>query len=110
MLDEGLSELEQGRAAQRLMRFAQVWADSDHDRLDRYESWCECANTPADKALLKRLLDDRNPALAERIAQLHTQGRGVFAAVGSLHMIGPASLPALLRQRSFKVERIELRH
>ena len=31
-------------------------------------------------------------------------GTRVFAAVGSLHMIGPSGLPALLRQRGYRVE------
>jgi len=31
----------------------------------------------------------------------------VFAAVGSLHMIGPKGLPALLRQRGYRVEQGE---
>jgi uncharacterized protein YbaP (TraB family) len=53
---------------------------------------------------MKRLLDDRNPLLASAIESLHASGRQVFAAVGSLHMIGPSGLPALLRQRGYKVE------
>ena len=56
---------------------------------------------------MKRLLDDRNPALAERIDALHAGGAPVFAAVGSLHMTGPLGLPALLAQRGFTVERVE---
>ena len=33
----------------------------------------------------------------------------MFAAVGSLHMIGPKGLPALLRQRGYRVEQRRLR-
>ena len=55
---------------------------------------------------MKRLLDDRNPTLADRIAALHAEGHAVFAAVGSLHMIGPAGLPTLLAQRGFSVEQV----
>jgi uncharacterized protein YbaP (TraB family) len=32
----------------------------------------------------------------------------VFAAVGSLHMIGPLGLPALMVQRGFRVEAVAL--
>ena len=53
-----------------------------------------------------RLLDARNPGLAERIDALHTSGQRVFAAVGSLHMIGRTGLPALLARRGYTVERI----
>lgn len=99
-----LDELESGRARPLLNRIAQVWVDGDYGELSRYRSWCKCLRTPAERAAMKRLLDDRNPALAERIDAVHTNGKQVFAAVGSLHMIGPLGLPALMRQRGYKVE------
>jgi uncharacterized protein len=99
-----LDELDSGRAVASLTRVAQVWADADLGTLSRYESWCGCLNTAADRAAMTRLLDDRNPALADSIAALHARGQRVFAAVGSLHMVGASGLPALLAQRGFKVE------
>ncbi|HEY0855982.1 MAG TPA: TraB/GumN family protein [Albitalea sp.] len=99
--------LESGQALPLLSRIAQVWADSRHGELERYEQWCDCVGTPHDRALYRRLLDDRNPALAERIDALHTAGRRVFAAVGSLHMVGGSALPALLAQRGYAVERVD---
>jgi len=103
-VDDSLTEMEAGRAAPSLRRIAQVWADADLATLSRYESWCECVKTPTDRAALARLLDERNPGLADAIAALHGQGQRVFAAVGSLHMIGPLGLPALMAQRGFTVE------
>ena len=105
-VDGALAEMETGRAAPALKRVAQVWADGDLRMLLRYESWCDCVKTPADRAALVRLLDDRNPALADSIAALHGSGQRVFAAVGSLHMIGPLGLPALLARRGFTVEAV----
>lgn len=99
-----LDEMEAGRAAPALRRVAQVWADGDLDTLARYPAWCDCLNTPADRAALTRLLDERNPGLADSIAALHARGQRVFAAVGSLHMIGPLGLPALMAERGFEVE------
>jgi len=105
-VETGLAELEAGRARRMLARMAGLWAASDHAELTRYDEWCECRNTDADRASMKRLLDDRNPALAEGIDALHAGGQRVFAAVGSLHMIGVAGLPWLLEQRGYRVERI----
>ncbi|HEY4066521.1 MAG TPA: TraB/GumN family protein [Burkholderiaceae bacterium] len=102
-VDSSLSEIETGQAAPSLKQIAQVWADGDLDRLSHYESWCDCVKTPADRVAMKRLLDDRNPGLADSIAALHARGQRVFAAVGSLHMIGPLGLPNLLAQRGFEV-------
>jgi uncharacterized protein YbaP (TraB family) len=101
-----LDELESGAARPAIGRIAQMWADSDLATLDRYETWCECMDTPADRAATARLLDERNPALADRIAALHAGGARVFAGVGSLHMTGPQGLPAQMARRGFRVERV----
>ena len=100
-IDEALGELESGRLRQRMGELAAMWARSDWPRLLAYEQWCECLDTPAERALMRRLLDERNPALADGIDALHGQGQRVFAAVGALHMVGPVGLPALLAQRGF---------
>ena len=101
-----LDELESGRALRTLLRVAQIWADGDWEALAAYESWCDCVNTATDRAEMARLLDERNPGMADGIAALHASGKNVFAAVGSLHMIGPTGLPALMAQRGYRVERI----
>ena len=106
-LARGLDQLEQGRARPMLLRIGDVWANARFDELVRYQQWCECADTAADRAALKRLLDERNTPLAERIEALHGAGRRVFVAVGALHMVGPTGLPALLAQRGFAVRRID---
>ena len=105
-IDSSLAEIESGRAAPALRRIAKVWADADLETLTQYASWCDCLRTPAERATMARLLDERNPALARSIETLHRRGRHVFAAVGSLHMIGPLGLPALLARHGFEVERV----
>ncbi len=106
LADETLTQLEQGRARATLLRVASVWEQGNLDDLAQYERWCDCASTPEDVAYLRRLNDDRNGPLAERIDALHTGGQAVFAAVGSLHMTGPRGLPQLMAQRGYKVERV----
>ncbi|MFT3954537.1 MAG: TraB/GumN family protein [Piscinibacter sp.] len=103
-----LDELDSGRAQALLGHIAQVWASADHARLARYAEWCECQRSAAEAAAMRRLLEGRNPAMAARIDQLHRGGQQVFAAVGSLHLIGPRGVPALLAQRGYRVERIVL--
>ena len=106
-VEAGLQELESDRARATLRHIAEVWAAGRLDELQRYEQWCDCARTPDERRAMHRLLDERNPAMAERIAALHESGLRVFAAVGSLHMIGPSGLPALFAQRGYQVERID---
>lgn len=102
-IDETLDELESGQARALGAELANVWASSDWQKLADYRRWCDCVKTPADERALKRLLDDRNPGLADGIARLHDQGRRAFAAVGALHMVGPKGLPAVLAARGFRV-------
>ena len=102
-----LDDYDAGRTRPALNRVAAIWSTGDYAGLERYEDWCECVDTPAERAALKHLLDDRNPALADAIDSLHAGGRHVFAAVGSLHMVGPLGLPALLARRGYQVEPIE---
>lgn len=107
LVESGLDELESGRARPLLNRLVRIWAEADDAELGRYESWCDCLKTDADRRAMRRMLDDRNPALAASIDALHAGGKRVFAAIGSLHMIGPNGLPALLAGRGYQVERIE---
>jgi len=104
LVQSGLDDLDAGRARPLLRRISKAWVDSDYAELSRYTAWCGCVRTPAERAAMKRLLDDRNPTLAEGIDTIHAAGHSVFAAVGSLHLFGPRGLPALLKRRGYKIE------
>ena len=106
LIEQGLDELENGAARRLITRLAAAWSASDAHTLMRYEDWCECVETPAARAQLKRLLDERNPPLAERIDALHAQHGPLLIGIGALHMFGPAGLPKLLQARGFKVKRV----
>lgn len=105
-IEQTLADLEHGRARPALRRIADVWARSDLVEMERYEQWCDCMNSEAERALMARLLDERNTGLAEGIDRLHGEGASVLAGVGSLHMIGPRGLPALMAERGYTVERV----
>jgi uncharacterized protein YbaP (TraB family) len=105
---EVLDELESGNGERILGRLAHAWRHGDLEDLSSYAQWCECLKTPEQRADFAKLVDERNPVMAERIVALHAQGRSLFVAVGSLHMVGPVGLPALLRARGFEVERVTL--
>jgi uncharacterized protein YbaP (TraB family) len=109
MVDQALAELETDKAGVLVARLAQVWADGRFKELERYEQWCDCIHTEEDRALNKRMLDDRNPVLADRIDAMHAAGKQLFAAVGSLHMIGKVGLPVLMAKRGYAVERVEFK-
>ena len=108
-VESALDDLERGEAGPLVGRMADMWANGQLGELENYEKWCECVETDLDRRMMQRLLDDRNPGLAKGIAEIHASGKTVFAAVGSLHMIGRTGLPALLEGRGYKVERVAFR-
>ena len=101
-----LDELEGGKGPQMLNRLAGDWQRGDLDDLAAYPNWCECMDTPQQRTDFVKLVDERNPLMADKIVKWHAQGKSLFVAVGTLHLVGPAGLPALLKARGFDVERV----
>jgi uncharacterized protein YbaP (TraB family) len=106
MLDSLLTQLESAKTDRYYLRIAEMWNNSNFVDLQNFQSWCECAESEAEKRLIKRVNDDRNGAMADQIEALHRQGKRVLAAVGALHMTGDQALPKLMQLRGFKIERI----
>jgi uncharacterized protein len=106
LVESTLEGIENGSARAMVLRIGRVWAEGDWPALASYRDWCDCLKTAADRDFVERVLDDRNPGLADGIDALHRSGQRVFAAVGSLHMVGPTGLPALLAARGYRVEKI----
>jgi uncharacterized protein len=109
MIDQTLAQLETGVSRRTLARMGLAWEQGNLQDIADYPQWCDCMHDAEDQAMATRLNDDRNPAIADRIAALHGEGKNVFAAVGSLHMTGAQALPALLQARGFQVERVAFR-
>ncbi len=107
LLQRALDDLQAGHSRPVMVRMAAAWERGDLDDLAAFPAWCRCVKNDEDRALFKRLNDDRNPHLARRIAALHGEGQRVFAAVGILHMTGPQALPLLLAREGFVVERVQ---
>jgi len=104
--EQGLAQLENQSARRVLHKLAAAWERGDLATLEDPAAWCDCTLAEADRALMARLTDARNAQLAAGIVAQHRAGKRVFAAVGALHMAGPQSLPRLLEQQGFKVERV----
>lgn len=103
-LDQALDQLEHDRARALLRRLADAWAAGRLAELEDYARWCECADSAEDRAFLRRLNDERNAPMAERIDALHAAGKRVLAAVGALHMTGEQGLPRLMAERGYTVQ------
>jgi uncharacterized protein YbaP (TraB family) len=98
-LEQTLREIEDDPGS--FARLANAWARGD-------------TRTIAEEAVLKlkretpgayeTLVVDRNRRWVDRITQLLQGDQRIFIVVGVGHLVGPDSVPALLRARGFKVE------
>lgn len=105
LVERGLQEMESGAGPEVLQRLAKAWAAGDEAQLADYDHWCHCEESEAEKRFGRRVIEERNDAMAARLAALQGEG-SFFAAVGVLHLAGPHSLVDLLRARGFRVERV----
>ncbi|WP_168224810.1 TraB/GumN family protein [Rhodoferax aquaticus] len=101
-----LRDLESGKTRSMLIKLMQAWANHDLATLENYAAWCACIKTASEKAAMKRLVDDRNPVMAQRLDALHAAGTKVLLAVGALHLAGPTGLPTLLAKQGYTVQRL----
>lgn len=102
-----MEQLESGDAARGLGELAQVWADGRASLLETYPRWCRCMDSAQERADFTRMVDGRNPAMARQVAAQLRAGKAPFVAVGSLHLVGPRGLPALLAAQGFAVQRVQ---
>ncbi len=105
-IEDSLDDIERGTARPVILKTAAVWEQGDFEQLERYADWCECAKTDVERKIMARVIDERNPGLADGIDALHAQGKKVMAAVGAMHMVGTSGLPALLARRGYRVQRL----
>lgn len=103
-----LDELEHGQTQRVTDRLARDWAQGRLDDLQDYAQWCDCMTTAEQRDFQRRLIDDRNLRMAQRIDAMHAAGHRVFVAVGALHLVGPQGLPALLAARGYQVRAVPL--
>jgi uncharacterized protein YbaP (TraB family) len=105
-LDEAMDDISNGKMRTETDELADAWYRADakalarlaHDELDEKSVSAEFTRHV--------LLDMRNPGMADKIEDLLKQDKVTFVGVGLLHLVGEKSVPELLRQRGYAVERI----
>jgi uncharacterized protein len=105
-MNAGLQSFESGALSVHLATLAKAWQSND---LQTFTQDTEKMNA-ADPAFMRRLNDERNVSMANKIDILHSEGKRVFVAVGATHMTGSASLPKLLQDKGYTVTFVPLRN
>ena len=105
-LVEALDELESGIALSKSKALLDAWQRGDADALEA--AMKAVVEGPGVTASFTRrvLLGKRNGEMAQRIDQLLRSERTSFVGVGFMHLLGQGSVPELLAQRGYTVERV----
>lgn len=79
-----------------------AWLNGDADSM--YSLLVEYSKKdPSSATMMKKMLDDRNVGMTEKIVKLLSSGKPVFVVVGAAHMIGPKGIVKMLQDRGYKV-------
>lgn len=83
-----------------------AWKNGDAEKMDEASTRdLDRMPTSASAPLRRALYEDRNQAMAERIAGLLTGTETILVAVGAGHLTGSTGLVERLRSRGFKLQR-----
>jgi uncharacterized protein YbaP (TraB family) len=85
-------------------RLIEAWRRGDEEALVE-EFFGAREQTPELETLYRKLYFERNEVMSARLAELSRDGKTRLAVIGAGHLVGPRGIPALLRQRGFRVER-----
>lgn len=105
-LGEILAEIKAGTILKDTTELMRAWSDADIAAQDSMVRKIVNDKTFAAEFTQRVLLDRRNPAMAGKIEGFLKNEKATFVGVGLLHLIGERSIPALLRQRGYAVERV----
>ena len=105
-LEEAVELVETGEQAEEVRQIAAAWAGADQAGLDAIAHRIETDTTLSGRFMREVLLDERNVAMAGKLARLLAQKDNSVAAVGVLHLVGTRSVPKLLQERGITVERV----
>ena len=106
MLSQTLHSLSNGDAVRDTALMVQAWKAGDAEALATILE--ETANKDAgSRKIMKLLLDDRNPAMADQIVALMSAEKKVMIVVGAGHITGKNSITDLLRQRGLQVRQMK---
>ena len=105
-LREQLTELGDGNSLKKAVALIEAWAGGNSNAIESIMREGLDDKSVTSEFTRHMLLDKRNPAMADKIETLLRNDAHTFVGVGLLHLVGNGSVPALLRQRGYQVERL----
>lgn len=105
LLVNTLDSFQKGEVKQEFDRLSSTWLAADADGLTKI--LLEEGNKDiGSKKIMQKLMDERNPMMAEKIVELMRNGKKLFIVVSSGHFAGDNNLISLLKQQGLQVQQI----
>ena len=105
-LEESIGLIESGKQGAEVSKIVNAWRTADQAAFEDIAARASSDTSVSGKFVKNVLLEERNAALAEKLAQLLEREANTVAAIGVLHLIGVNSVPSLLGERGIAVERV----
>lgn len=105
-LGDTLDELDDADLARKLDELVGAWRRADSGGFAQALREMGDDKSFASRFTRHALLDERNPGLADGIAALLAGQDKAVAAIGILHLVGPGSVPELLKHKGLQVEQL----
>ena len=105
-LEESIAQIETGKQGTEVSKIVNAWRTADQAAFEEIALRAASDTSVSGKFVKNVLLEERNGALAEKLAQLLEREANTVAAIGVLHLIGASSVPSLLGERGMAVERV----
>jgi len=102
-LEDTLAALEDGRGKAEIEAMVSAWASADPAALAAALERAVADAPPGVRALQRRLFDQRNELMAERIEAIVRSRQPAFVAIGAAHLVGRDSVVELLRKKGLTV-------
>ena len=104
MLSETLEGARSGELVREADKVAFAWKAGDDESLGRLLR--EANKDAASKKIYTKLIDERNPAMAEKIAALASGSGHAFVVIGAGHLAGDRNVLELLKAKGLKVRQL----
>jgi uncharacterized protein len=104
MLSETLKEMRSGELVREADKMTSAWKAGDDESVGRLLR--EGNKDPASKKIFTKLFDERNPAMADKIAALASGTGHAFVVIGAGHLAGDRNVLELLKAKGLQVRQL----
>jgi len=104
ILEQTLASLDE--ADQLIPELISAWSNGDGKKLEKLMISDQIKEHPQFAGLFKKLIDDRNITMIEKIKKMLVDTKSYFVVVGAGHLVGEKGIVSILRKQGFTVKRL----